>query len=104
MVESSTFSSELVAMCVAKELIVALCYKLQMLGVLIDSFTCVFCDNQGVVKNTSIPESTLHKKHIVINSHSIQEAAAMDIICIAKEDSKSNLADFLTKVLPYDQC
>jgi hypothetical protein len=59
----------------------------------------MFCDNQGVVKNTSIPESTLTKKHNAINYHIIRESAAMDIIQVGKEDTKTNLANLLTKIL-----
>ena len=65
--------------------------------------TNVFCDNQGVVKNTSIPESTLSKKHNSINYHVIREAAAAGILRVAKEDTNTNLADALTKLMPYSQ-
>ena len=36
-----------------------------MFGVLIDGPANAFCDNQGMVKNLSIHESTLLKKHAV---------------------------------------
>ena len=98
-VETSTFGSELVAMRIAKELIVALRYKLRMFGVPIDGPANVYCDNQGVVKNTSLPESTLSKKHNAINYHTVREAAAADILRVAKEPTQSNLADLFTKVL-----
>ena len=68
-----------------------------MFGAPLDGFTGVFCDNQGVVKNTILLESTLHKKHNAINYHAVREVVAMDIIHVSKEDSRSNLADFLTK-------
>ena len=67
MVVSSTFGSELVVCRICKELIVALQYKLQMFGIPIDGPVNVFCDNQGVVKNLSVPESMLMKKHNAIN-------------------------------------
>ena len=57
------------------------------------------CDNQGVVKNASIPDSTLTKRHNAINYHIIREAVAAGIIKIGKEDTKSNLADLFTKRL-----
>ena len=57
--ESSTFGSELVAMRIAQDLIVALRYKLRMSGVPLDGPTGVMCDSQGVVKNTSFPQSKL---------------------------------------------
>jgi hypothetical protein len=40
-------------------LIEALHYKLQVMSVPIDGPTCVFCDNDSVVKNLVIPESAL---------------------------------------------
>jgi hypothetical protein len=68
MVESSSFGSEFVALRTAKEdMIVALRYKLRMFGVPIDGPANVFCDNNDVVKNTTIPESMLAKKHNAIN-------------------------------------
>jgi hypothetical protein len=80
-------------------MIVALRYKLCMFGVPIDGPANVFCDNHGVVKNASIPESTLMKKHNAINYHAVREAAAAGILRVGKEDGETNLADLLTKVL-----
>ena len=65
--------------------------------------TNVFCDNCGVVKNASIPESTLAKKHNAINYHAVHEAAAAGILCVGKEDRQTNLADLLTKVLTSER-
>jgi hypothetical protein len=98
-VESSTFGSELVAMRIARDLIAALRIKLQLFGVPLAGPANVLCNNQGVVKNTCIPESTLTKKHNSINYHIIREAAAMGMIRVGKEDTETNLADLLTKVL-----
>jgi hypothetical protein len=98
-VESSTFGSELVALRVARDLIAALRIKLKLFGVPLDGPASVMCDNQGVVKNTSIPESTLTKKHNAINYHIIREAAAMGMLRVGKEDTETNLADLLTKIL-----
>jgi hypothetical protein len=58
-VETSTFGSEFVAMRTARDMIIAMRYKLRMFGVPLDGPAQVYCDNQGVVKNTSIPESVL---------------------------------------------
>ena len=70
-----------------------------MFGIPIDRPTDVFCDNQGVVKNTSLPESVLSKKHNAINYHVVREAVAAGIMRVAKEDGETNLADLLTKSL-----
>jgi hypothetical protein len=48
-VETSTFGSEFVALRCARDLIVALRYKLQMFSVPIEGPDKVLCDNQGVV-------------------------------------------------------
>jgi hypothetical protein len=98
-VDSSTFGSELVALRVARDLISALRTKLRLFGVPMKGPANVLCDNLGVVKNTSIPESTLTKKHNSINYHIVREAAAMGMIRVGKEDTETNLADVLTKIL-----
>ena len=99
-VESSSFGSEFVALRIAKELIVGLRYKLRMFGVPIRGPAAVLCDNQEVVKNASIPESALSKRHNAINYHTVREAAAAGIIRVGKEDGATNLADAFTKSLP----
>jgi hypothetical protein len=101
-VESSTFGSEFVALRTAVELIIGLRYKLRMFGIPINGPANVYCDNQGVVHNATIPESTLAKKHNAICYHRVREAAAAEIIRVAKEDSSTNLADGLTKPVTKD--
>ena len=100
-VESSSFGSEFVAIRTARDLIVALRSKLRMFGVPIDGPADLMCDNVGVVKNTSIPESTLSKRHNSINYHVIRESVAAGILRVGKENSESNLSDAFTKILPY---
>ena len=68
-VEASTFGAEFCAMRTAVEMIEALRYKLRMFGVPIDGPANVYCDNEAVYKNTTIPESTLKKKHHSIAYH-----------------------------------
>jgi hypothetical protein len=88
----------LVALQICKELIVAMCYKLRMF-VEIDGPGNVFCDNCGVVKNVSVLESTLMKKHNAMNYHAMREAVVAGILRVGKEDGETNLADLLTKVI-----
>jgi hypothetical protein len=96
-VETSSFGSEFVAARIAVELIEGLRYKLRMFGIPIEGPTNVFCDNQSVVTNATIPESTLKRKHNSIAYHRVREAAAAGTIRIAKEEHQSNIADMLTK-------
>ena len=65
-VETSTFSSEMVALRIATEMIEGLRYKLRMLGVPLEGPARVYCDNESVVKNTTLPESSLKKKHCAV--------------------------------------
>ena len=99
-VETSTFGSEFQAMKNAVELVEALRYKLRMFGVPIEEATNVFCDNEAVYKNTSLPESTLKKKHHSIAYHRCREAVAAGTVRVAKEGTKTNLSDLFTKLLP----
>jgi len=101
--ESSTFGSEFIAMCIASNCIVSLWYKLRMFGVPLLGPANVFCDNQGVINNTTYPESILNKKRNQICCHCVHEAIAASIIGIAKEDSRTNLANILTKPLGLPQ-
>ena len=102
-IESATFGSELVSMRIGKELIVKLRIKLKMFGCPLAGPANVYCDNLGVVKNTSIPHSTLSKKHNSINYHVVRSAVAAGIMRVAKEDGETNLADALTKLMPYSR-
>ena len=98
-VESSTFGAEFCAMRTAVDMIEGLRYKLRMLGIPIDGPAKVYCDNEAVYKNTSIPESTLKKKHHSISYHRCRESVAAGTIRIAKQGTEKNLADLFTKTL-----
>lgn len=102
-VESATFGSELVAMRIARDLIVAMRIKLKMFGIPIDGPCDVHCDNDAVFKNMSNPESTLTKKHNAINYHICREAVAARIMRVSKENTDSNVADVFTKLLAYSK-
>jgi hypothetical protein len=102
-VESSTFGSEIVALKNAVELIKSLRYKLRMFGVPLIGPADIFCDNEAVTMNCSIPESTIKKKHLSIGYHYNREAVASGTVRIAKEPSETNLADLFTKLLSEDR-
>ena len=61
--------------------------------------TNVFYDNEAVFKNTSIPDSTLKKKHTSICYHRSREAVDARTMWVAKEGTATNLADLFTKPL-----
>jgi len=99
-VESSTFGSEFVAMRICVELVEALRYKLRMFGIPIDGPANIFGDNKSVITNSTIPTSTLKKKHNSIAYHRVRESVAAGTLQIAKVHTSENLADLLTKPLP----
>ena len=82
--KSSTFGSELVALRIVRDMILDIRNKLKMFGVPLAGPTIVCCDNNGVVKNTSISISTLSKKHNAINYHCVREADAAVILRVRK--------------------
>ena len=96
-VESSTFSSEFIALKTAVESIMGIRYNLRMLGVPIEGPARIFCDNEAVYKNCSDPTTTLRKRHQSVAYHLCREAVASGIILVYKEDGDSNLSDILTK-------
>jgi len=74
-----------------------------MFGIPIDGPVNVFCDNKSVVTNSTVPTSTLKKKHNSIAYHRVREAVAAGILRIAKVHTTENLADLLTKSLSGTQ-
>jgi hypothetical protein len=98
-VETSTFGSEFIAMKTAVEQLEALRYKLRMMGVPLDGPANIYCDNESVFKNATIPESVLQKKHNSIAYHRTREAQASRAVRIAWIPGSDNWADVLTKSL-----
>ena len=92
-VESSMFDSELGAPRIERGMILEIRIKLKMFGVPLDGSENVFCDNNEVVKNTSIHESTFSKKHDTINYHCVLEADESGIMRIGKKDTATKLSN-----------
>ena len=102
-VETSTYASEFIALRIATELIQGLRYKLRMFGVPIDGHAQIFCDNKSVVKNSTLVQSKLTKRHCSIAYHKVRESVAAGIIQVYYERSETNLADLLTKCIPRER-
>ena len=79
-VETTTFGSEFIAMKTVVEQIEALQYKLKMFDIPIEGSTNVFYDNKAVFKNTTIPNSTLKKKHTSICYQLCRKGVASETI------------------------
>lgn len=99
-VESSSFGSEFCAMKQCCEYIRGLAYKLRMMGIPYQGPAYIEADNQSVLANTTIPDSTLKKKSQSIAYHMVREGVARDEWRTAYINSTLNEADLLTKQLP----
>ena len=100
-VESSTFGSEFIALRTCTEHLRALRYKLRMFGVEIDGQSKIYGDQTGVVKNCSLFESTLTKKHNAIAYHAVRWAVAAKEVLVGWINSERNIADGMTKALTH---
>ncbi len=85
---------------IVRDLTVEQRLKLKLIGINFRGPANIYCDNQGVVKNTSAPESTLSKKHNSINYHDVRKSAAAETLRVGKEDTETNLADAMSKIIP----
>ena len=102
-IESSSFGSEFIAMKQCCEYIRGLRYKLRMMGIPVIGPALIYGDNQSVLYNSSIPDSTLKKKSQSIAYHFVREGAARDEWRTAYVSTQENPADLLTKVLPMGE-
>ncbi|CAJ1933593.1 unnamed protein product [Cylindrotheca closterium] len=99
-VEASTFGAEFIALKSCIEAITHLRYKLRMFGIPLDEEpTQVLVDNEAVVKNSSLVESTLNKKHNSIAYHYARWNVAARVIAVSWINGAINIADAFTKRL-----
>ena len=103
LVKTSTFRSNFTALKLAVGLVIALQYKMLMFGVPREGPTDMFCDNDTVFENTSIPESVFGKKNHRIAYHKCREVVAALICRISKEDNETNLEYLFTKILGHNK-
>ena len=96
-VESSTYGSELVAARIATEMVIEMRNNLRALGVPVNEPSYMFGDNMSVVTNTTLPSSSLKKKHNAITYHRVREAIAAGILGFVHVKGDHNVADVLTK-------
>jgi hypothetical protein len=60
-------------------------------------------DNQAVVMNSSIPNSSLNKRHNALSYHRVREMIAANILGYYWIDGKLNPADIVSKYWSYPQ-
>ena len=84
----------------ATEYVRGLRYKLRMMGIPVDEPALIFGDNQSVLANTTMPESTLKKKTKSIAYHFVPEGSTRDEWQTAYINMHENVADMFTNPLP----
>ena len=99
-VESSSFGSEFIAMKQCCEYLRGLRYKLRMMGIPVNGASYIHGDNNSVLYNSSIPDSTLKKKSQSIAYHFVCEGTARDEWRTAYVNTHDNVSDMMTKSLP----
>ena len=67
------------------------------LGVPIRDKSYMFGDNRSVVTSSTIPNSTISKRHHLASYHRVRQAIAAKYISFHWKDGKSNPADILSK-------
>ena len=102
-VEMATFSSEFVAGRVAVDQTVDNRITLRYFGVPVKGPTILFCDNESVVKNASVPHSQLKKKHVALAYHCVREAIAAGIVELHHIPGMLNYSDILSKHWGHSQ-
>jgi hypothetical protein len=102
-VETATYGSEFMVARQATEQILDIRYTLRMMGIPIDGASWLFGDNQSVLTSSTIPQSTLNKRHNALSYHRVRECIAMDIIHFMHVKGQNNPSDVLTKFLGYNK-
>ena len=100
-VETAVYGSEFMAGRLAVEQIMELRYMFTMLGVPIEGPTYLFGDNLSMITSSTIPSSSLKKRHNILSYHRVREAIAADIVRVIHIPGKENPADVLTKTLGH---
>ena len=87
----------IVASKTATELVIDLRNTLRYLGVPVKTKSYLFGDNRSVVTSSTLPHSTLGKRHNILAYHRVREAIAPDILTYHWIQTGYNLSDMLTK-------
>ena len=99
-IKSSSYGSEFTVMKRCIEYLRGLVYKLRMMGIPCEGPVYIDADNQFVLANTTIPDSTLKRKSQSIAYHMVREGVARDEWRTAYVSTADNEAGLLTKQLP----
>jgi hypothetical protein len=101
-VETATFGSEFTAARIAVDHIIDLKTTLRYLGVPVREKSYMFGDNQAVITNSSIPHSSLSKRHNALTYHCVPKMISA-ILGNYWIDGKKKPADIVSKHWSYPQ-
>ena len=74
-----------------------------MFGTPFEGPTNVLCDNESVIKNSSILSSILNKKHSSTAYHSVRWNVAAGVVRMAYVNGRHNIADAMIKRLSIER-
>ena len=100
-VETATYGAEFVAARIATKHIIDIRYMLHEMGVPIAGPSWMLGDNQSVITSSTIPSSKLNKRHNALAYHRVRAAVAAQFLYFCYIRSNKNVADIMTKFLPY---
>ena len=71
------------------------------MGIPLDGPAWLFGDNNSVIISGTIPSSMLNKRHNALAYHRVRSAIAAKVMYFCYVPSQENIADVLTKFLPF---
>ena len=95
--EIGTSGSKFVAIRQCCEYVRGLRYKLKKIGILVNNPALIYGDNQNVLWNTKVPDSTLKKKSSVVAYHFCREDVTRNEWVTNYVRTKDNYSDIKTK-------
>jgi hypothetical protein len=72
-----------------------------MMGIPIDGPAWAFGDNAIVITSSTIPQSTLNKRHNALSYHHVRESISAKIMYLVHVEGKYSPSDILTKALGW---
>jgi hypothetical protein len=102
-VEIATFGSEFTAARIEVDQIMDLRTTLWYLEVPVNGKSHMFGDNQSVVTNSTIPQTSLNKRNNALAYHQVREMIAANVLSYYWSDGKDNPADVVSKHWGFQQ-
>jgi hypothetical protein len=95
-VETATYSSDLIVARQPMEQIMDLQYTLRMMGIPLDGLSWMFGDSQSFIDSSTIAHSNVNKHHKALFYHRVHEAISAGILVFDHIDGDLNPYDILT--------